>query len=146
MYAALAALLWLEDPGSAQAAVGMARPSECGVSEGFRAANPWERAKEPNLRRYCDLLASGTAKLVGSGTTHLVKDVPQIADDADRLLPRRTAPAVLKGRAYLRLGRPEDALAALTEAKRRDDRALDDPVALLAWARANARTNRLGEA
>ena len=114
--------------------------------EGFRTANPWERAKEPNLRRYCDLLASGTAKLVGMGSTILVKEVPQIADDADKLLPGRASPSVLKGRAFLRLGRPEDALAALNEAKRRDDRALDDPVALLAWARANARTGHLTEA
>ena len=142
---ALAAILVLGEPTAAQGALGTARPPECGLSEGFRAANPWERAKEPNLRRYCDLLASGTAKLVGPGTA-LVKDVPQIADEADRLLPRRAAPAILKGRALLRLGRPEDALAALAEAKRRDDRALDDPVALLAWARANARTSHLAEA
>ena len=114
------------------------------MTDGYRAANAWERAKEPNLRRYCDLLASGTAKLVGSSI--LVKDVPQIADEADKLLPGRASPSVLKGRAFLRLGRPEDALAALNEARRRDDRALDDPVALLAWARANARTGHLAEA
>jgi tetratricopeptide (TPR) repeat protein len=114
--------------------------------ERFRAANPWERAKEPNLRRYCELLASGTAKLVGSGSSILLKDVPLIADEADKLLPGRASPSVLKGRAFLRLGRPEDALASLSEAKRRDDRALDDPVSLLAWARANARTGHLAEA
>lgn len=114
--------------------------------EGFRTSNAWERAKEPNLRRYCDLLASGTAKLVGSGSTILVKEVPQIADEADKLLPGRASPSILKGRAFLRLGRSEEALGALQEAKRRDDRALDDPVALLAWARANARTGRLVEA
>jgi tetratricopeptide (TPR) repeat protein len=139
-------LVWLLQPASAQGAFGTARPSDCGISDGFRAANAWERAKEPNLRRYCDLLASGTAKLVGSGSSVLMKDVPQIADQADKLLPGRASPSVLKGRAYLRLGQPEDALATLEEAKRRDDRALDDPVALLAWARANARTGRLAEA
>jgi tetratricopeptide (TPR) repeat protein len=116
------------------------------MNEGFRAANAWERAKEPNLRRYCDLLASGTAKLVGPGSSILVKEVPQIADEADKLLPGRASPSVLKGRAFLRLGKPEDALGSLNEAKRRDDRALDDPVALLAWARANARTGHLAEA
>jgi tetratricopeptide (TPR) repeat protein len=72
--------------------------------------------------------------------------VPQIADEADKLLPGRASPSVLKGRAFLRLGKAEEALATLNEAKRRDDRALDDPVALLAWARANARTNHLAEA
>jgi tetratricopeptide (TPR) repeat protein len=141
-----AALVWLFQPASTQGAFGTARPIECGLSEGYRAANAWERAKEPNLRRYCDLLASGTAKLVGSGSSILVKEVPQIADEADKLLPNRASPSVLKGRAFLRLGRAEDALAALSEARRRDDRALDDPVALLAWARANARTKHLAEA
>ena len=146
MHGSVLALVWLLQPASAQGAFGTARPAECGVSEGFRATNAWERAKEPNLRRYCDLLASGTAKLVGSGSSVLVKEVPQIADEADKLLPGRASPHVLKGRALLRLGRPEDALVSLSEAKRRDDRALDDPVALLAWARANARTGHLAEA
>ncbi len=114
------------------------------MNDGFRAANAWERAKEPNLRRYCDLLASGAAKLVGTG--QLVKDVPQIADEADRLLPGRTSASVLKGRALLRLGQADEALKALSEAKRRDDRALDDPIALLVWARANARTGHRAEA
>jgi tetratricopeptide (TPR) repeat protein len=146
VYGSVLALVWLLQPASAQGAFGTARPAECRVTDGFRAANVWERAKEPNLRPYCDLLASGTAKLVGSGSSILVKEVPQIADDADKLLPNRAAPSVLKGRALLRLGKPDEALAALGEAKRRDDRALDDPVALLAWARANARTGHLAEA
>jgi predicted Zn-dependent protease len=124
-----------------QGAFGAARPAECGVSEGSRAANVWERAKEPELRRFCDLLARGTAHLVAS--TGLVKEVITIADEADKLLPGRAAPSVLRGRALLRLGKPADALTALQEAKKRDDRALDDPVALLAWARANARTGHL---
>jgi len=123
---------------------GATRPVECGVTEGSRNANVWERAKEPELRRYCDLLARGIAHLVSSPA--LVKDVLTIADEADKLLPGRAAPLVLKGRALLRLGRPADALGALEGAKKRDDRALDDPVALLAWARANARTNHIDEA
>src|SRR5688500_7774570 len=143
MTAALALVLFLQ-PVAAQSAFGTARPAECGLSEGFKAANLWERAKEPQLRRYCDLLASGTAKLVNTGM--LVKDVPQIADEADKLLPGRAAPLVLKGRAFLRLGQPKEALAALAAASKRDDRALDDPVALLAWARANARSGKLDEA
>lgn len=130
--------------GAPQGAFGAARPGECGVLEGFKAANVWERAKEPQLRRYCDLLASGTAKLVGSAS--LAKDVPAIAAEADKLFPGRAAPKVLEGRALLRLGKPAAAVAALEEAKKRDERALDDPVALLAWARANARTGRIDEA
>lgn len=143
MNAAVALVLFLQSapPGGAY---GTARPAECGLSDGVKAANLWERAKEPQLRRYCDLLASGTAKLVNAGV--LVKEVPQIADEADRLLPGRAAPLVLKGRAFLRLDKPKEALSALEEANKRDDRALDDPVALLAWARANARTGKLDEA
>jgi tetratricopeptide (TPR) repeat protein len=144
--AAIALVLFLQPAASSTSAYGTARPAECGLSDGFKAANPWERAKEPNLRRYCDLLASGTAKLVGTGSTTLLKEVPGIADEADKLLPGRASPAVLKGRAYLRMGQPGDALKALEDAKKRDDRALDDPVALLAWARANARTGHLAEA
>lgn len=139
------ALVWLLQSTSAQGALG-ARPIECRMHDGGRTANAWERAKEPNLRRYCDLLASGTAKLVGPGSLLLVEEIPRIADQADQLLPGRAAPSVLKGRGLLRLGKAEEALAALSEAKRRDERALDDPLALLAWARANARTGHLSAA
>jgi tetratricopeptide (TPR) repeat protein len=138
------AFVVLGQAGQPQGAFGAARPAECGVQEGFKAANKWERAKEPNLQSYCTLLASGTAKLVNAGA--LAKDVPAIADEADKLLPGRAAPSVLKGRALLRLGKPADALVALREARARDDRALDDPVALLAWARANARTGHFEDA
>jgi hypothetical protein len=125
-------------------AIGGTRPQECGFVQGTGAANVWERAKEPELRRYCDLLAKGTAHLVASKA--LVGDVVGIAAEADKLLPGRAAPRVLAGRALLELGKPADALAALKDARARDDRALDDPVALLAWARANARTGHLAEA
>ncbi len=98
------------------------------------------------MRRYCELLASGTTKLVEPVSSALVQQVPDIADAADALVPGRASASVLKGRALLKLGRAADALAAFDEAKRRDDRALDEPVALLAWARANARAGRLAEA
>ncbi len=47
----------------------------------------------------------------------LAKEVPSIADEADKLLPGRAAPSVLKGRALLRLGKPAEALKALEEAR-----------------------------
>lgn len=114
------------------------------MSDGVKTSNRWERAKEPQLKAYCDLLARGTAHLVNSPT--LVDEVIRIANDADKLLPGRAAPSVLKGRALLKLGKPEQALEALKEAKTRDERAIDDPTALLAWARANARTAHMLEA
>lgn len=144
MTPALAFVFVLAQSGPPQGAFGAARPAECGVLEGFKATNVWERAKEPQLRKYCNLLASGTAKLVGNAS--LAKEVPGIAAEADKMLPGRAAPKVLEGRALLRLGKAGDAVKALEEAKKRDDRALDDPVALLAWARANARTAHLDEA
>lgn len=128
----------------AQAGLGGARPLECGSQDGNRGHNRWERAKEPNLGRYCALLASGTSKLVSEGA--LLRDVPAIADEAEKLLPNRAAPAVLRGRALLRLGQPAEARKALEHARARDARAFDDPAALLAWARANGRMGQLAEA
>lgn len=137
---------------------GAARPAECGLEAGA-TTNFWERAKSPQLRSYCDLLARGSAKLVGLGegsrdtraasiesARAQAQSILAIADEADKLVPRRAAPWVLKGRALLRLGQAPEALAALKEAKSRDERCLDDAVALLAWARANARSGNLEEA
>jgi hypothetical protein len=109
------------------------RPVECGFLPGERGANVWERAKIPELRRYCDLVASGFAKLAPG--SRLVGDVVSLADQAEALVPGRAAPMLLKGRALCRLGRFAEARAALSAAHDRDDRALDDPSALLAWAR-----------
>lgn len=139
----LGAVAFLFFQAASSGGFGGARPSECG-SDGLKVANPWERAKEPQLRKYCDLIARGTSRLVGSGAG--AGDVVAIADEADKMLPGRAAPGILRGRAYLKLNKPTEALAALVEARKRDDRALDDPVALLAWARANARTGHLDEA
>jgi tetratricopeptide (TPR) repeat protein len=141
---ALALVISLAQAAPSQAAFGAARPAECGVSDGSRAGNVWERAKEPQLREYCALLARGTAHLVNSPA--LVKDVLTLSAQADKLLPGRAAPKVLEGRALLRLGKAKESLASLSEAKKRDERALDDPVALLAWARANARSGHADEA
>jgi hypothetical protein len=120
------------------------RPVECAPLEGGRASNVWERAKLPELQRYCDLLASGSAKLAGG--SGMAGDVLLIADEADKAMPGRAAPSVLRGRALERLGREPEGLAALREARARDQRSLDDPVALLAWARTLARTDHAGDA
>lgn len=112
------------------------RPVECNVLPGERGANVWERAKIPELRRYCDLLASASAKLTPG--TRMLPDVVRLADEADRLVPGRAAPLLLKGRALSTMSQHAPALAALREARARDDRALDEPMALLAWARSLA--------
>ncbi len=126
-----------------------ARPPECApLGDGLRAAsNVWERAKSPELRRYCDLIASGAAKLAGSGADPATaREVLAIADEAERAIPARAAPSVLRGRALAKLGRYKEALAALEDGKGRDDRALDDPASLLAWARMLARNGRRDDA
>lgn len=129
---------------SAGGAWSSARPPECAPLDTGRASNVWERAKAPELRKYCDLLASGASKLAGS--TAMARDVVAIAEEADKLLPNKAAPLVLKGRALAQLGQHTDAQKALADARARDDRALDDPHALFAWARVLARTGRTLEA
>lgn len=127
----------------AQLSLVAARPLECGIDGSLRGTNMWERAKHPELRRYCELLAAGTSKLVSPTTA---ADALREADDADQVMPGHAAPLTLKGRALAKLGRHTEAYAAFTEAKRRDARALDDPAALLAFARASARSGHMPEA
>ncbi len=121
------------------------RPPECGVESGGAAtANVWDRAKAPELRRYCDLLASAASKL--SGTAGMAQAALVAARQANEVLPGHAAPRVLEGRALGAVGKLEDALVALREAKGLDAGALDDPLALLAWARVLARTGHSNEA
>jgi len=126
----------------AQAAPSLCAGLESAVDAngGASSANVWERAKVPKLGPFCDLLASGAAKLTSD--LPLSSDVVAIADSANKLLPGRAEPYVLRGRALLRLGRANDALSALQEAARRDKRALGEPIVLLSWARANAQLHR----
>lgn len=119
------------------------RPPECG-EPGGRAANVWERAKSPELRRYCDLVASAASKL--AGTTAMASQALEAAQQADGVLPGHAAPRVLEGRALVALGRLDEAAEALADGKTRDPRALEDPPALLAWARVLARTGHPAEA
>ena len=119
------------------------RPAECDLRGGYggaggKAGNVWERAKAPELRRYCDLVASAASKL--AGTTSMAEQALAAADEAEHLLPGHAAPRVLAGRAFEALGKLPEAIAALSEGKAREPGALDDPRAMLAWARAQART------
>lgn len=124
-------------------ATGPALAPECG-SGGRDGTNVWERAKHPELRRYCDLLASGAAKLAANAS--MARDVVGIAEEADRTNPGRAAPFVLKGRALMKLARFEESYQAFVEAKKRDGNAIEDPVALLAYARASSRSNHEADA
>jgi tetratricopeptide (TPR) repeat protein len=118
--------------------------AECLGRSGTFGSNVWERAKAPELGPYCDLLAKGSAKL--ANPTHIATDVVALAEQADALMPGRAAPLVLRGRALTRIGKYPEAMAAFAEAKSRDGSALEDPVALLAWARVLAYVGRSVEA
>lgn len=120
-----------------------ARPAECTVDSGS-AANVWERAKSPELRKYCDLVASAASKL--AGTAAMAEAALAAAREANGILPGHAAPRVLEGRALAALGKLDEALAALRDGKARDPSALDDPLALHSWGRLLARTGHLPEA
>ncbi|MGH7270061.1 MAG: hypothetical protein ACREJ3_06480 [Polyangiaceae bacterium] len=104
----------------------------------------WERAKAPERARYCDLVAGAVSKLAGAAT--MANAALDLARHADALLPGHAAPLILEGRALEALGQDRTALATFREGKRRDPSALDDPPALLAWARVLAHTGHTGEA
>ncbi len=119
-------------------------PKECVALSTHGGSNLWERAKAPELGRYCDLLASAAAKL--AGPAHVVMEIIAIADEADRMEPGRAAAPILRGRALARLGKYPAALDELKEAKARDELALDEPEALLVWARVQSFTGHTDEA
>jgi tetratricopeptide (TPR) repeat protein len=139
-----AVLLVVAQAGNATSGIWTSgRPPECSAGGG-RAGNVWERAKSPELRRYCDLVASASSKLAGIGA--MAEPALAAAREADGVLPGHAAPHVLQGRALCALGRYDEALEAFSASTARDPHALDDPPALLAFARALARTGRVDAA
>jgi tetratricopeptide (TPR) repeat protein len=103
--------------------------------------NVWDAALEPNLERYCDLLARGFGQLLLSPEAAL-----DSADLADRATPGHAAPFVLRGRAYAALKLWPKAAAELERARSLDSRSLEDPLTLREWCRALASTDRAREA
>ena len=101
----------------------------------------WDAAREPNLERYCDLLARGFGQLVLAPEAAL-----ETADLADRVAPGHAAPAVLRGRAFAALKLWPKAAAELERARTVDSRSLEDPLTLREWARALTATGRAVEA
>lgn len=135
-FALLLSALPLDLAIAAQASV---RPREC-AKEGSQRVRPtiWQRAREPNLLRYCELLARGHGQLATSPEA-----AREAAERASALAPERAAPLVLLGRADMALGESERALAAFEKALSLDDRALEEPGAMHAHARALARAGKV---
>ena len=88
-----------------QAASGSSpRPTECRTSGPDRAHTFWDRARDPRLRRYCDLLAKGYARLDQDAAQAL-----EVAKQAQALEPKRSAPRLLEARALVGQGRMAEA-------------------------------------
>jgi tetratricopeptide (TPR) repeat protein len=116
------------------------RPPECAGAR----LNAWERAKAPQMRAYCDLIASATSKIAGGKES--ARAALAETQEAEQLAPEQPYSRVLRGRALEKLGRAPEAYDAFAEAKKLDARALDDPQTLLSWSRVLARTKRSDEA
>jgi tetratricopeptide (TPR) repeat protein len=119
------------------------RPPECSQLVD-RDANVWEHAKSPDLRRYCDLVASAASKL--SGARAELDAALRSVHEAEALVPGHAGAPAIAGRALEALGETSSALETLRGAIARDARVLDDPLTLLSWARVLARSGSTAEA
>lgn len=129
-------------PAAAQASM---RPRECAPEtkrgRALPSPNVWDRVREPNLRRYCDLVARGFAEL---GTA--ARSARETAQIAEEVSPGHAAPKVLEGRADVALGAYVEALAAFAKARSIDSRVLEEPSAMHDLAIAQYRTGHASDA
>lgn len=127
----------------AMAAQASGRPKECkGASpSGKSRLTIWDRARQPHLARYCDLLGRAHAKLI---------DKPSAAREAallaDQVLPGQAAPWVTIGRAHVRLRDYARAVQDFEKARKLDPRSIEDPSSLHDLAIAQRKTGKLQEA
>lgn len=128
--------------GAAAAASG--RPKEC-MSGSRRALakgpSVWEAAREPNLARYCDLMARAQTELAAQPEAARAAAV-----EAEQALPGHAAPAVVIARAELALGSLEPAAQAFEKARAIEPRSVEDPGTMHDLARVLARTGKRDEA
>ncbi len=102
------------------------RPSECSPDGVGRTLwTHWERARRPQVARYCDALALGYAELGATPQRALAT-----AKRAATLAPGRAAPVVLEARALVGAGRAREAFTVFARARAIDKRGLADPAAL----------------
>jgi len=107
------------------------------------SANSWERVKEPALGPYCELLASATSKLSSKPPAPLA--ALKSLEAAEKILPERLSTLVLRAQALAMAGDLASAYDAFRDAKKRSPNLLDDPRALLSFARVAASVGQLGE-
>lgn len=130
----MGAMLSLALPVVADAVVA---PAPC---DGARR-DAWDRARAPDLARYCDLVAQAEAAVETDA-----KRATAAATEADRLAPGRARPLVLLARAAAREERSADAVELFRRARAIDPRAAADGASLFALATSLARTGAVGEA
>jgi len=126
------------------AAAASGRPRECiSMTRRGLAKGPtvWQRARQPNLQPYCDLVAKAHAQLSSDP-----ESAKASAKKADKTMPGRAAPKVILGRAALALGSPDDAAKLFDEARRRDARSLEHPLTMHDFARALVQTKQRRQA
>lgn len=130
--------------GLGAAAASSGRPRECAARTkrgGSARPTVWQLAREPNLGRYCDLVALAQVQL-----TSKPEDARATAERADALLPGHAAPAVVVARAALAEGKLDEAGRSFDRARSIDARAVEDPPALQDLGRVLRRTGRAREA
>ena len=106
-----------------------------------RGPSIWEAARVPNLRIYCDLLARAQTELAAMPAA-----AKQAAEEADKLLPGRAAPAVVIARAQIALGAIDAAARSFEAARALDPRSVEDPSTMHDLARVLAKTGKRDEA
>lgn len=124
-----------QSSGLAAAAAASGRPKECtSGSKRAIAKGPsvWEAARQPNLPKYCDLMARAAVQL--NSQPELAK---KAADEADKTLAGHAAPLVLEARAALLLGQADDAVKLFEKAQGIDARSVEDPPTMHDLAKAS---------
>lgn len=137
---AVAVLLFAQaasDPGER-------RPDECAGVASSNASNVWERAKHPSLRRFCELVASVSAKLAAP-TIEPTTVVPLI-EQAEKLRPGSPAVGQLRARVLGRQGKFAEALRQIDRVRARAARSTLDAHVLLVEADSAANTGALERA
>lgn len=113
-----------------QAASGSSpRPVECRASGPHRAFTFWDRARDPKLARYCNLLAKGYARLESDAAAALTA-----AREAHELEPARTAPRLLEARALVGQGLMAEAFQLFQQVLKQPSAPELSPAGLYAYA------------
>jgi tetratricopeptide (TPR) repeat protein len=117
------------------------RPRECWPGAVVSKPNVWDRVRDPNLDRYCDLMARALGQLPRSP-----EDARAMATLADGVSPGHAGPPALRGRALAGLGAFDLAVREFERARQIDPRSLEDPETMRDWAASLAGAGAVKEA